>query len=156
VLAIPDFSKPFVLEIDASDLGLGAVLMQEGHPITYLSKSLSKQNQALSVYEKKCMTILMAVDKWCPYLQNMEFIIRTDHKSLLHLTKQRVHTKIQHKALLKLMDLYYRIMYKQGSHNMAADSLSRCHELQSLCAISVCTPAWITNLMEGYKEDPQT
>ena len=51
------------------------------------------------------MAILMVVEKWHPYLQNMKFIIKTDHKSLLHLTKQILHTKIQHKALLKLMDL---------------------------------------------------
>ena len=62
VLAIPNFAKTFVLEIDASDQGLGAVLMQEGHPIAYLSKPLCKKNQALSTYEKECMAILMAVD----------------------------------------------------------------------------------------------
>ena len=48
VLAIPDFTKPFVLEIDACDYGLGVVLMQEGHPIAYLSKPLCPKNQALS------------------------------------------------------------------------------------------------------------
>ena len=48
---------------------------------------------------------LMAVEKWRPYLQHKEFIIKTDHKSLLYLTDQRVHTKLKHKALLKLMDL---------------------------------------------------
>ena len=63
VLAIPDFAKTFVLETDASDQGLGAALMQEGHPIAYLSKPLCKKNQALSTYEKECMAILMAVDK---------------------------------------------------------------------------------------------
>jgi hypothetical protein len=82
VLAIPDFTKQFVLEIDASDLGLGAVLMQEGHPFDYLSKPLCKKNQALSTYEKECMSILMAVEKWLQYLQNQEFIIKTDHKSV--------------------------------------------------------------------------
>jgi len=90
VLAIPDFSKPFVLETDASDLGIGAVLMQEGHPISYLSKSLSIQNQALSTYEKECMAILLAVDKWRSYLQAQEFIIRTDHRSLLFTRKEQL------------------------------------------------------------------
>ena len=120
VLAIPDFAKTFVLETDASDQGLGATLMQEGHPIAYLSKPLCKKNQALSTYEKECMAILMAVDKWRPYLQHQEFVIRTDHKSLLYLTEQRVHTKLQHKALLKLMDLQFKIVYKKGINNLAA------------------------------------
>jgi hypothetical protein len=59
VLAIPDFQKPFVVETDASDVGFGAVLMQEGHPIAYLSKPLHGKNKALSTYEKECMAILV-------------------------------------------------------------------------------------------------
>jgi len=63
VLVVPDFSKQFVLETDASDLGIEAVLMQDQHPIAYLSKALCPRNQALSVYEKECMTILLAIEK---------------------------------------------------------------------------------------------
>jgi hypothetical protein len=75
VLALPDFSKQFILETDASNLGIGAVLMQEGHPIAYLSQGLNIINQGRSTYEKKCLAILMAVDKWHSYLQHKEFII---------------------------------------------------------------------------------
>jgi len=141
VLAIPDFSKIFTLETDACDYGLGAVLMQENHPVAYLSKPLCPKNQALSTYEKECMAILMAVEKWRPYLQHKEFIIKTDHKSLLYLTEQRVHTKLQHKALLKLMDLQYKIVYKQGATNMAADALSRRPTQNGIMAVSSCSPA---------------
>lgn len=95
VLAISNFQKQFVLETDASDIGFGAVLMQEGHPIAYLSKPVCAKNQTLSTYEKECMAIIMAVEKWRAYLQNQEFIIKTDHKSLLHLANQRVTTKLQ-------------------------------------------------------------
>ena len=84
VLAIPDFHQPFILETDASDIGLGAVLMQDGHPLAFLSKPLCPKNQALYTYEKECMAILMAVEKWRPYLQHKEFITKTDHKSLLY------------------------------------------------------------------------
>jgi len=52
VLAILDFNKTFVLETDASGVGFGAVLLQENHPIAYLSKAVSKSHQALSTYEK--------------------------------------------------------------------------------------------------------
>jgi hypothetical protein len=109
VLAVPDFKQQFVLETDASDTGIGAVLMQNSHPIAYLSKHLCPRNQALSVYEKECLAILMAIDKWRPYLLHQKFLIRTYHKSLLHLTEQRVTSKMQHKALIKLMDLDYSI-----------------------------------------------
>ena len=149
VLVIPDFSKTFTLETDACDHGLGAVLMQENHPVAYLSKPLCPKNQALSTYEKECMAILMAVEKWRPYLQHKEFIIKTDHKSLLYLTEQRVHTKLQHRALLKLMDLQFRIVYKQGALNVAADALSRCPLPEGVQAVSHSAPVWMGNLLQG-------
>ena len=52
VLAVPDFSKPFCVETDACATGIGAVLMQEGHPLAFYSKALSVNNQKLSIYEK--------------------------------------------------------------------------------------------------------
>lgn len=101
VLAIPDFQKQFTLETDASDCGFGAVLMQ-GHPVAYLSKQVCPKNQALSTYEKECMAIIMAVDKWRCYLQHKTFIIKTDHRSLLYLTDQRAHTKLQQKSSIEI------------------------------------------------------
>jgi hypothetical protein len=115
VLAVPDFSKQFIVETDACGVGIGAVLMQHDHPIAYLSKALCPKNQALSTYEKECLAILLAIDKWRSYLQHQEFIIRTDQKSLLHLTEQRLTTGIQHKAFVKLMGLNYKIQYKRAS-----------------------------------------
>jgi hypothetical protein len=85
VLALPDFAKQFVLKTDASNFGVGAVLMQEGHPIAYLSQGLSRANQGRSTYEKECLAILLAVDKCRSYLQHKEFVIRTDQHSLQHL-----------------------------------------------------------------------
>jgi hypothetical protein len=52
VLAVPDFSQSFVLETEACNTGVVAVLMQHGHPVAYLSHALHKRNQALSTYEK--------------------------------------------------------------------------------------------------------
>lgn len=82
VLAVPDFSKTFVVETDACDLGVGAVLMQDQHPFAYLSKPLGIKNQTLSVHKKECLAILLAIDRWRPYLQHQKFIIKTDHSSL--------------------------------------------------------------------------
>jgi hypothetical protein len=68
VLALPNFQLPFTVETNACELGVGAVLMQLGHPIAYMSKSLGVMNRKLSIYEKEFMVVIMAIDKWCQYL----------------------------------------------------------------------------------------
>jgi RNase H-like domain found in reverse transcriptase/Reverse transcriptase (RNA-dependent DNA polymerase) len=68
VLAMPNFSQPFILETDASDKGIGAVLMQGKRPIAYMSQTLGVRNQQLSVYEKEFLALLTAVQKWRHYL----------------------------------------------------------------------------------------
>lgn len=94
VLALPDFTKEFVLETDACASGVGAVLMQQGHPLAFLSKALGVKNQALSIYDNECLAILMAIEKWKSYLQHKQFTIYTDHRSLIHLGDHKFNTKI--------------------------------------------------------------
>ena len=68
VLALPNFADPFVVETDACATGVGAVLMQHGRPIAFLSKALGPQHQQLSIYEKEFLALIMAVEKWRSYL----------------------------------------------------------------------------------------
>ncbi len=111
VLATPDFNEPFVVETDASNKGIRAVLMQKNHPIAFLSRALGTRHQGLSTYEKESLAIMLAVEHWHPYLQHAEFFIRTDHRSLSFLDDQRLTTPWQHKALTKLLGLHYKIIY---------------------------------------------
>ena len=68
VLALPDFNKPFIIEADASEVGIGAVLMQNGRPLAYTSKALSPSHQNISVSDKEMLAIIHAVTRWRPYL----------------------------------------------------------------------------------------
>ena len=92
ILALPNFSLLFIMETDASGIGIGAVLMQQGHPIAYLSKSLAPKHQHLSAYEKEFLAMVLAVEKWRPYLLGKHFIIKTDHFSLKYLVQQKIIT----------------------------------------------------------------
>jgi hypothetical protein len=103
VLALPNFEQLFVVETNASDTGIGAVLHQGGHPIAYVSKALGPRTQGLSTYEKESLAILLAIDHWKALLQPAEFVIHTDQKSLTHLTDQKLHSYWQQKVLTKLM-----------------------------------------------------
>ncbi|KAL3530061.1 hypothetical protein ACH5RR_009383 [Cinchona calisaya] len=108
VLALPDFSKPFIVETDAFYGGIGAVLMQDNRPLAYLSKALSKKNFGLSIYEES-LALVTAVSKWSHYLEAHPCIIKTDHQSLKYLLEQNITTPMQQKWLTKLLGLNYEI-----------------------------------------------
>lgn len=100
--------------------------------------------------------MLMALDKWRSYIQHQQFILRIDHKSLMFPTEQRATTRLQQEATLKLMDLNYKIQYKQGVTNKAANALSRMGDSENeVSAISAGQPSWLQILQAGYLEDPE-
>jgi hypothetical protein len=73
VLSMPDFNKAFVLECDALGKGIGVVLMQEVHLLTFTSKQLCDRNLGKSTYDKEMLVILHAIDMLCPYLMGCCF-----------------------------------------------------------------------------------
>lgn len=91
VLTLLNFQLPFQVETDACEEGIGAVLMQEGKPIAFLSKALGNKHRSLSIYEKEFLALIMAVEKWRHYLHRQEFVILTDHRSLSYLQEQNLH-----------------------------------------------------------------
>lgn len=99
----------------------------------------------------------MAVEQWRSYLQHDEFIIKIDQRSLIHLEEQRLSTPWQKKAFSKLLGLRYKIIYKQGRENAAADALSRkMHSpTATVAALTVCRPVWIEEVVAGYSSDEE-
>ncbi|KAL0445994.1 UNVERIFIED_CONTAM: Retrovirus-related Pol polyprotein from transposon.6 [Sesamum latifolium] len=154
VLAMPDFSQPFVVETDACGKGIGAVLMQRGKPIAYLSKAT--KNLELFTYEKEFLGLLLAVTKWRHYLQGNHFIIRTDQKSLKHILDQRVDSILQQKWVTKLLGLSYEVQYKKCNENRAVDALSRVeHEGIEPHSIAITTqiPLCMQEIQASYEEN---
>lgn len=143
VLSLPNFSKPFSIEIDACESGIGAVLVQEDHPVAYYSKALSANNQKLSIYAKELLTIMMTIDKWSSYLSRGPFTIKIDHKSLVHLEDQVLTSDLQRKVMTKLVGLQFKFQYKKGAENKVADALSRVGHLFSVQAVLVSHPVWL-------------
>lgn len=88
VLAIPQFDKPFVVETDACSQGIGAVLMQEGHPLAFISRHLKGIQLILTIYEKELLAVVFAVQKWRHYLLTNHFVIKTDQRSLKYLLEK--------------------------------------------------------------------
>jgi hypothetical protein len=141
VLALPDFAKIFCVETDACGTGIGVVLMQDNHPLAFISKALGPKSQGLSTYEKEYLAILLAMQQWRPYLQQAEFLIYTDQKSLIQLNEQRLHTHWQQKVFTKLLGLQYKIICKKGVDNRVADALSRKSFHSAQCqAVSIVVP----------------
>lgn len=124
VLTLPDFPKLFVVEADASGIGLGTALMQDGKPLAYYSKALSSKALGKSTYEKELMAIVLSVNQWRNYLVRCQFCIRTDHRSLKYFLEQRISTMDQQKWIVKLMGYDYEIEYRPGNETVAADALS--------------------------------
>lgn len=68
VLALPDFTKPFNIECNASSRAVGVVLLQGGHPIAYYSQALKGSALMMSTYEKELSALVSVVQRWWPYL----------------------------------------------------------------------------------------
>ena len=131
LLALPNFSKMFEIECDASGVGIGVVLMQEGRPLAYFSEKLSGAALNYPTYDKELYALVRVLGTWQHYLWPKEFVIRTDHESLKHLKSQHKLNK-RHARWVEFIETFpYVIRYKQGKENVVVDALSRRYALIS-------------------------
>ncbi|KAJ8759923.1 hypothetical protein K2173_010069 [Erythroxylum novogranatense] len=153
VLQLPNFSKTFVVESDASGKGIGAILSQEGRPIAYYSEALKGSMLTLSTYEKEMLAIVKAIRKWRPYLLGRPFVVRTEQRSLKYLLDQRITTPAQARWMPKLMGYDYVVEYRKGKENQGADALSRVVEFHML-TLSIPDSTWWSTLQHEVLTDP--
>ena len=128
VLRLPDFNSEFVIETDASGIGMGAILSQHHHPLAFFSKPFCSKLLPASTYVRELAAITTTVKKWRQYLLGHRFVIPTDHRSLKELMAQAVQTPKQQVYPARLMGFDYTIQYRAGKANGAADALSRLPE----------------------------
>ena len=129
ILKLPDMEKLFILRTDASDVGIGAVLLQETDeqlfPVVYASKKLLDRERRYSTIERECLAIVWAIQKFANYLYGKDFIIQTDHQPLVFLNEAKfVNGRIMRWTLF-LQSYRFRMESIKGTDNVGADSLSR-------------------------------
>ncbi|XP_072164343.1 uncharacterized protein [Diadema setosum] len=126
ILQLPDVTKPFILRTDASDNGVGAVLLQETEgekfPVAYASKKLLPRERVYSTIEKECLAVVWAVQKFEPYLYGREFVLEVDHEPLRAMRKGKVANARVLRWSLALQPYQYRVEAIKGKEN--------CYELR--------------------------
>ena len=129
-----DGLSPLIVEVDASPVGVGCVLLQKVNgverPIHFASKKLTSAEMKYSQLDKEGLALVFAVKRFRYFLLGRKFVARTDHKPLLGLfgkdkpIPQNANSRIQRWALL-LSQYDYDLFYKPGKENIIADALSR-------------------------------
>ncbi|CAK1583539.1 unnamed protein product [Parnassius mnemosyne] len=131
VLRYYDLDLPITISVDASKSGLGACLMQNGMPVCYASKSLSKAEQRYAQIEKELYACVFACERFHAYIYGRtDVVIETDHKPLVSIIKKPIvdsPSRLQ-RMLLKLQRYTFKLVYKAGKHLFIADALSRAYE----------------------------
>lgn len=129
ILSCPDFSLPFTIQCDASDYGLGAVLSQvhngEEHVISYLSRSLNKNERRYTTTEKECLAVLFAIEKLRPYIEGTRFTVVTDHYSLKWLNSIKDPVGRIARWAVRLQQYDFDIVHRKGKDHIVPDALSR-------------------------------
>ena len=148
IFALPNFSRTFELECDASDVG--AMLLQGGHPIAYFSEKLHGASLNYPTYDKELYALVRALQTLEHYLVSKEFVINSDHVSLKYLKGQHKLNK-RHVNWMEFLEQFpYVIKYKNGKSNVVANALSRRHNLFSKLGVKILG---FDHISELYEQD---
>lgn len=160
ILASPDFSKEFLIQTDASDVGVGAVLLQgegdEERVVAYASRSLGRAERSYSATEKECLAVLFGIEKYRPYIEGAKFKVITDHHSLLWLNRLQSPTGRVARWSVKLAQHSFDIVHRKGKFNVVPDALSRAPLKISSLGIQVAElENWYTKMISRVAKEPE-
>ncbi|KAJ8349654.1 hypothetical protein SKAU_G00247840 [Synaphobranchus kaupii] len=129
VLAYPDAQRPFIIDTDASNTVLGAVLSQEDEDgervVAYYSRALGKVERIYCVTWQELLAVVRALHHFRPYLQGSHFLLRTDHASLTWLLNFKDPEGQVARWLEQLQGYDFEIRHRAGRLHGNADALSR-------------------------------
>jgi hypothetical protein len=152
LLVLPDFTKTFEVECDASGIGIGGVLMQQGKPVAYFSEKLGGAQLNYSVYDKELYALVRVLETWQHYLWPKEFVIHSDHEALKYL-KGQAKLNRRHAKWVEFIETFpYIVKYKKGKDNVVADALSRKIVLLNQLEVKVIG---LESLKNMYNDDPE-
>ena len=129
VLAFYDPAEQLTIQCDASQSGLGAVLLQNDRPIAYSSRALNKTEQNYAQIEKELLAIVFSVEKWHQYTFGRPVKIQSDHKPLEAIFQKPLSSAPRRLQgmMLRLQGYDINITYKKGKEMTLADTLSRAY-----------------------------
>jgi hypothetical protein len=132
VLRMPDPTRPFQIETDASKYASGAILTQEDsngerHPVAYLSKSFNKAERNYEVYDAELLAVVRALKEWRHHIQGSPHrtLVLSDHRNLTYFRKPQRLNRRQARWALELAEYDIDLKHIPGNKNVAADALSR-------------------------------
>jgi hypothetical protein len=129
ILRLPDYTQPMVLQTDASNEGLGAVLLQtiDGvrYPIAYTSRKLLPREKNYATIEKECLAIVWAMVKLQNYLYGQHFFLEVDHEPLKYLSQSNYSNGRIMRWALAIQPFRFTVKFIRGKDNVGADFMSR-------------------------------
>lgn len=150
VLALPDYDKVFEVDCDASKIGIGAVLSQDGKPIVFFSEKLNDTRQRYSTYDVEFYAIVQSLRHWRQYLIYKKFVLYSDHEALKFLNGQHKLNRRHARWVEELQEYNFVIKHKVGVQNKVVDALSRRGVLLSVMEVRVNGFDYLRTL---YQED---
>lgn len=159
VLANPDYGKPFVIQTDASDCGIGGVLVQgEGEnekAIAYYSQKLSATQRKYQTTERECLAVIVGIEKFRPYIEGTHFTVVTDHASLQWLQNLKDPSGRLGRWALRLQPYNFTLIHRPGRLMAVADALSRAVESVDVYSFSQSNDKWYNSLKQGVIGNPE-